>query len=178
MLDAAGFDFVFVETVGVGQTELDIARIADITIVVLMPQSGDEVQAMKAGLIEIGDIFVVNKADLEGADKAVIQLLPFIKEKGDWRPPVIRTVAKTCQGVAELTDSILRFREKQNSMADLRVMNELKQAISEKMESMMSDMLSNEKELQEFAEKVRKRKIDVDEAASEFIRKALNKFEA
>ena len=74
MLDAAGFDVVIIETVGVGQDELDIARLADVRLVVFVPDAGDEVQAMKAGLMEIGDIFVVNKSDRAGADRAVASL--------------------------------------------------------------------------------------------------------
>ncbi|MEM3267696.1 MAG: methylmalonyl Co-A mutase-associated GTPase MeaB, partial [Conexivisphaerales archaeon] len=96
VLDAAKYTKILVETVGIGQTELDISKVSDLTVVVIMPQMGDEVQAIKAGLMEIGDIFVVNKSDLEGSDKAVLQILPFVKEKDGWKPPVIRTSAKNC----------------------------------------------------------------------------------
>jgi LAO/AO transport system kinase len=115
VLDAAGYDTVIIETVGVGQDEVDIVRTADIAIVTVVPGSGDEVQALKAGIMEIADIFVVNKADREGADRmaASIEAMLSLEEwpAGAWRPPVLRTVATTGAGVAELVTTIDRFRE-------------------------------------------------------------------
>jgi LAO/AO transport system kinase len=114
VFDAAGKDVVVIETVGVGQDEIDIVRTADVAIVTLVPGAGDEVQALKAGIMEIADIFVVNKADRDGADRtaaaieAVLSLQTFAPE--DWRPPVIRTEGTTGRGVAELLDTIERFR--------------------------------------------------------------------
>ena len=115
ILDAAGKDLVIIETVGVGQDEVDIARSADVTIVMLVPGTGDEVQALKAGIMEIADIFVVNKADREGADHLVqaieanLSLVTY--SAGTWRPPVLKTVATTGVGVSELWASIAKFRE-------------------------------------------------------------------
>jgi LAO/AO transport system kinase len=115
VLDAAGFDIVMIETVGVGQDEVDIVRTADISIVTLVPGTGDEVQALKAGIMEIADIFVVNKSDREGADRtaASIEAMLSLEQwpEGAWRPPVMRTVATTGAGVAELVAMIDRFRE-------------------------------------------------------------------
>ena len=114
VLDAAGMDFVVIETVGVGQDEIEIARTADVAIVVLMPGSGDEVQALKAGIMEIADIFVVNKADRDGSDRLVsaietnLSLQTFGAE--EWRPPIVKTVGTTGQGVGELVEAITRFR--------------------------------------------------------------------
>jgi LAO/AO transport system kinase len=114
ILDASGRDVVLIETVGVGQDEIDIVRMADVSIVTLVPGTGDEVQALKAGIMEIADIFVVNKADREGADRtaaaveAVLSLETF--EAHEWRPPVLRTEATTGKGIAELLESIERFR--------------------------------------------------------------------
>ena len=106
VLDAAGYDIVIIETVGVGQDEVDIVRTADVSIVTLVPGTGDEVQALKAGIMEIADIFVVNKADREGADRtaASIETMLSLEQWTDeeWRPPVMRTVATTGAGVAEL----------------------------------------------------------------------------
>ena len=105
ILDAFGKDVVILETVGVGQSELDIARAADSTVVVLVPESGDGVQAMKAGLMEIGDIFVLNKADRPGADRAAEELKSALELKtfaNNWRPPVLLTIAHKSEGVAEL----------------------------------------------------------------------------
>ena len=114
VLDAAGFDIVIVETVGVGQDEVDIIRTADVSIVTLVPGTGDEVQALKAGIMEIADIFVVNKADRDGADRLVsavesnlsLQMYP----AGEWRPPILKTEATTGRGVTELWAAIQAFR--------------------------------------------------------------------
>ena len=114
VLDAAGKDIVIIETVGVGQDEVEIVRTADICIVTFMPGAGDDVQALKAGIMEIADIFVVNKADLEGSDRLAsavevnLSLRPY--QADEWRPPVVKTVATSGQGVAELVDAISRFR--------------------------------------------------------------------
>jgi LAO/AO transport system kinase len=114
VLDAAGKDVVIIETVGVGQDEVDIIRTADVSIVTLVPGTGDEVQALKAGIMEIADIFVVNKADREGADRLVAaveanqSLQPV--EAGAWRPPIVKTVATSGAGLPELLDAIGQFR--------------------------------------------------------------------
>ena len=114
VLDAAGYDLVILETVGVGQDEIDIARTADVTVVVLVPGTGDEVQALKAGIMEIADIFVVNKADREGADHLVqaiaanLALQP--SETGAWQPPIIKTTATTGEGIEEVWATVERFR--------------------------------------------------------------------
>ena len=115
VLDAAGMDSVIIETVGVGQDEVDIIRTADVSIVTLVPGTGDDVQALKAGIMEIADIFVVNKADREGADRLVsaveanLALHSYSAE--EWRPPIVKTVATTGEGVPELDAAIQRFRE-------------------------------------------------------------------
>jgi LAO/AO transport system kinase len=115
VLDAAGKDVVIIETVGVGQDEIDIVRTADISIVMTVPGSGDEVQALKAGIMEIADIFVVNKADREGADRAVAAIETLLTlqtfAEGDWRPPIVKTEATAGKGIAELLQEIERFRE-------------------------------------------------------------------
>ncbi|HET9271319.1 MAG TPA: methylmalonyl Co-A mutase-associated GTPase MeaB, partial [Vicinamibacterales bacterium] len=114
VLDAAGFDHVIIETVGVGQDEVDIVRTADVAIVTLVPGAGDEVQALKAGIMEIADIFVVNKADREGADRtaASIETMLSLEEwpTDAWKPPVLRTVATTGSGLTDLVATIERFR--------------------------------------------------------------------
>jgi LAO/AO transport system kinase len=115
VLDAAGKDIVIIETVGVGQDEVDIARAADISIVTLVPGTGDEVQALKAGIMEIADIFVVNKADREGADRMVQSVAANLAlqmfAEGEWRPSILKTEATTGKGIAELWQEIGRFRE-------------------------------------------------------------------
>jgi LAO/AO transport system kinase len=112
VLDAAGKDIVIMETVGVGQSELDIARAVDTTMVILVPESGDSIQAMKAGLMEIADFFVMNKADRAGADQAVMSIkmiLAFKKDSG-WTPDVIKSVASEGTGIAEIAATIAAHR--------------------------------------------------------------------
>jgi LAO/AO transport system kinase len=114
VLDAAGKDVILIETVGVGQDEVDIVRTADVFVVVIVPGGGDEVQALKAGLMEIADVFVVNKADREGADRTAASIEAMLSLQtwadGAWRPPILKTEATTGRGVAELLDAIERFR--------------------------------------------------------------------
>ena len=114
VFDASGKDVVLIETVGVGQDEVDIVRTADVSIVTLVPGSGDDVQALKAGIMEIADIFVVNKSDREGANRTVSSIEALLSLQtfadGEWRPPIVRTEATTGKGVAELLDTIARFR--------------------------------------------------------------------
>lgn len=115
ILDAAGYEIVLMETVGVGQSELDIASAADTTIVVLVPESGDGIQAMKAGLMEIGDFFVLNKADRPGADQAVMSIKMILgfrpHDAESWLSDVVKTQASDGKGVGEVADLIRRHRE-------------------------------------------------------------------
>jgi LAO/AO transport system kinase len=114
LLDAAGKEIILIETVGVGQGEIEIVRLADCTVVVLVPGMGDDVQNLKAGLMEIADIFVLNKSDREGADRfeqqlrAVLELVP---DHDGWRPPIVRTVGTENKGVDDLARQIALFRE-------------------------------------------------------------------
>lgn len=114
ILDASGMDIILLETVGVGQSELDIARAADVTVVVLVPESGDAVQAMKAGLMEIADLFVMNKSDRPGAEQAIQALSSTLMFRQSTLPPpdVVRTVASEGKGVDEVVDAIGTFRER------------------------------------------------------------------
>lgn len=124
VLDAAGFGIILIETVGVGQDEVDIVRTADISIVTLVPGTGDDVQAMKAGVMEIADVFVVNKADRDGADRAVaaIEGMLALHDFGAdaWRPPVLRTVATSGEGIEALVEAIGRFRARGDVARDRR----------------------------------------------------------
>ncbi|PYU23669.1 MAG: methylmalonyl Co-A mutase-associated GTPase MeaB [Acidobacteria bacterium] len=118
VLDSAGKQIVLIETVGVGQDEIDVVRLAECTLVLTVPGLGDDVQNMKAGLMEVADIFVLNKAEREGADRleqqlhAMLELAPNLKDGGrGWKPPVIRTTATEGKGIGELADAIQAFRE-------------------------------------------------------------------
>ena len=113
LLAAYGFEMVILETVGVGQSELEVAGIADTTLVVLAPGSGDGVQMIKAGIMEIADVFVVNKADLPGYERTVQEIRSMLNmgPKLAWKPPIVPTVASRGEGVEELTAAVLRHRE-------------------------------------------------------------------
>jgi len=111
ILDASGFDIVLVETVGVGQDEVEVIRTVQTNMVVLVPGMGDDIQAIKAGIMEIGDIFVVNKADRPGADKTVTEvtmMMSLVEEHGDWVPPIVKTVASLGKGIDELDAAIAK----------------------------------------------------------------------
>jgi len=109
LLDAGGFEMVLVETVGVGQDEVEVIRTVQSNMVVLVPGMGDDIQAIKAGIMEIGDIFVVNKADRPGADKTVTEvtmMMSLVEEHGDWIPPIVKTVASKASGIEDLVEAI------------------------------------------------------------------------
>jgi LAO/AO transport system kinase len=111
VLDAAGCDVVVVETVGVGQSEVEVAGLADTTVVLLAPGMGDAIQAAKAGILEVGDVYVVNKADRDGADLTVRELRNMLslgerRQPHDWRPPIIKTVASRGEGIGELVEAV------------------------------------------------------------------------
>ncbi|HEX3580184.1 MAG TPA: methylmalonyl Co-A mutase-associated GTPase MeaB [Thermoanaerobaculia bacterium] len=114
ILDASGFDVVLVETVGVGQDEVEVVRTVQTNLVVLVPGMGDDIQAIKAGIMEIGDVFVVNKADRPGADKTVTEvtmMMSLVEEHGDYIPPIVKTVASKGHGVVELDAAIEKHFE-------------------------------------------------------------------
>jgi LAO/AO transport system kinase len=124
VLDAAGCDVILVETVGVGQSEVEIAGLADTTLVLVAPGTGDGIQAAKAGILEIGDIFVVNKSDRDGAAATRRELRNVIamgdRAEDDWRPPIVLTVATTGQGVSDVVVEIERHREHLESRGGLQ----------------------------------------------------------
>lgn len=138
ILDAAGFDYIFIETVGVGQSEVDIVKTADTVIVVSVPGLGDDIQAIKAGILEIGDLFVVNKADREGAERVVIelnQMLELNPNMGAWYPPVLKAIASQNKGIEEIVDNI-------NKHADfLQESGELMQRRKERLSNEIFDLI-------------------------------------
>ncbi|MCF7808845.1 MAG: methylmalonyl Co-A mutase-associated GTPase MeaB [Candidatus Marinimicrobia bacterium] len=115
LFDAAGYDIIIYETVGVGQVELDVADAADSTLVVLVPESGDDIQAMKAGLMEIADVFVMNKADRKGANQAFAQIKSMLETRTqmekDWTPQVVKTSALEQNGIADLMEALTQHRK-------------------------------------------------------------------
>ncbi|HQF42762.1 MAG TPA: methylmalonyl Co-A mutase-associated GTPase MeaB [Ignavibacteriaceae bacterium] len=150
VLDAAGFDIIIFETVGVGQSELDIAQTADTTIVVLVPESGDSVQAMKAGLMEIADFFVLNKSDRPGAHQAftALQTILLIKDRDEnsWRPDIIKTIASENTGIEEIAKEIERHKlyMKDKNLFIVKRENQAKTRIKEIVENKLKDELWSE----------------------------------
>ncbi len=181
LMDAAGKQMILIETVGVGQGEIEIVRLADCTIVVLMPGMGDDVQSLKAGLMEIGDIFVLNKCDREGADRyeqqlrAILQLVP---ERQGWRPPIVRTVATENKGVAELSRQIALFREHFDQAHDrkAREVSHWKEWILQLLEARLMERVVGEQlgehELDRIASQVAERKIDPYAAVNQILARA------
>lgn len=121
ILDAAGYNKIIIETVGVGQDEVEVVKAADISVVVLVPGMGDDIQAIKAGIMEIGDVFVINKADREGVlatEKELEALLSLASREDAWDPPIVKTVATEGAGIQQLAEAIEKYREF-NSTASL-----------------------------------------------------------
>jgi len=118
ILDAAGFDKVIVETVGVGQDEVEVVKAADVSVVVLVPGMGDDIQAIKAGIMEIGDVFVINKADRDGVyrtEKELEALLSLAHRHDFWQPPIVKTIATKSEGIDELSEAIKSYEEFQKN---------------------------------------------------------------
>jgi LAO/AO transport system kinase len=180
VLDAAGNDIVIIETVGVGQDEVDIVRTADVSIVLLVPGTGDEVQALKAGIMEIGDIFVVNKADRDGADRLVsavesnLSLHAYAPDQ--WRPPIVKTVATTGEGVVELVDAITAFRSHSQSANAARrrdrSQNRLRELIAQRVMTRLERSAWGKGELASMVDRVAARDIDPYTAADQLVEKA------
>jgi LAO/AO transport system kinase len=178
LLDAAGKRQVLIETVGVGQDEIDIVRLADCVLVVMVPGLGDDIQNMKAGLMEIGDIFVLNKADREGADRLEEQLhamLSLVMPRDGWHPPVMRTVATENRGIAELAETVAKFRghfessgerkRKQTEHWEQRLIGLLESRLLER----VLGGKSGEEKLRRLAEEVAERKKDPFTAVNELL---------
>ena len=130
ILDAAGYAKIVVETVGVGQDEVEVVKAADVSVVVLVPGMGDDIQAIKAGIMEIGDIFVINKADRDGVystEKELESLLSLASRADGWNPPIVKTVAIESQGIGDLAQAIEKFKEVQISD---RITSERRHAIA------------------------------------------------
>ncbi len=181
LLDASGKQTVIIETVGVGQDEVDIVRTADVSIVTLVPGAGDEVQALKAGIMEIADIFVVNKADREGVDRTVasIESLQALQTfgAGDWRPPIVKTVATTGEGVADLLAAVDRFRahtkDSLGSRRKARAEFRLREILSRRFLQRVEDDVLRPGEFEAYLERIARRELDPYSAASEIMTRAL-----
>lgn len=183
VLDAAGKDLVLVETVGAGQSEVEIIKVAQTVVVTYAPGLGDEIQAIKAGLMEIADIFVVNKADRESADKAVMDIQAMLQlndKKTAWKQPILKTTALTGEGVPELVEKIeehRRFLEKEvGRERDLeKAETELVEAIKEGIARSIIDELKREGKFEELTRKIVERRTDPASAAEKLLRKQLRR---
>jgi len=181
VLDAAGKDVIVIETVGVGQDEVDIVRTADVSIVTLVPGTGDEVQALKAGIMEIADIFVVNKSDREGADRLVsavdanLALETFAP--GQWRPPVIKTMATAGKGVPELVEAIWAFREHEQATEATRRRSRseyrLRELVAQRFMDHLERTVLQAGELGAIVDRIAARELDPYTAANDLLRRAV-----
>jgi len=186
VLDAAGRDRIFIETVGVGQDEIDIVRTADVSVVVLVPGTGDDVQALKAGIMEIADIFIVNKSDREGADRAVASVQSMLAlqafETAAWRPPVLKTEATMGQGVAEVMEAIERFRQHQaHRLGERRLQRaefRLRDLLAERVARAIEDRVLAPGELEDTSTRIARREVDPYTAADAIVARAVAKGES
>jgi LAO/AO transport system kinase len=176
VLGAAGFDRIIIESVGAGQLDVDIAKIADVTVVVFNPQTGDSIQAVKAGLTEIGDIYVVNKADLEGASKMFNDVRDLIGNT-QRKPAVLKTAAQSGKGVKELVkkieDLIAARSSSYKELERYRAEAELRDMVMGMVGEKVSSMLGQNKKYKECVELVLSKKIDPYQAAEELVSKIL-----
>lgn len=179
ILDAAGHDVVIVETVGVGQGEVDIARTADVSIVVMVPGAGDDVQAIKAGIMEIADIFAVNKADRDGADRAVSEIEAVLMlqayEEGEWRPPVFKTEAARGTGVTALLDAVEMFAERHDHEGDRmrsRAEVRLREALSHQFVSRLERHEEIRAAIEDAVQRITRRDVDPYTAAAEIMERS------
>ena len=170
ILGAAGYNLVLVESVGAGQLEIEISKVVDLTVVLFTPNTGDNVQAVKAGLTEIGDIYVVNKADLEGAT-TLYQIIVDLIGDTNRKPAILKTSAKTGKGIVEVTKTIdkllkeksLNYRVRERKMLE----DELKEMVLDILEKKVSFMLSQDKKYSEVINRLAKKEIDPYVAAED-----------
>ena len=168
-LDAFGKDIIFVETVGVGQSEVDIVKAADTTMVVLIPGMGDDIQAIKAGILEIGDVFTVNKADHDGADKLVTEINMMLDLDGvmkEWRPPIQKVIANQNIGVKEVVAAIEKHHEHIKANGQLtkrrteRTKNEMLDILNSNIGSYISRRIVDTGKLDEYVQQIKSRETD------------------
>jgi LAO/AO transport system kinase len=188
VLDAAGKDVVIVETVGAGQSEVEIIKVAQTIVVVHAPGLGDEIQAIKAGVMEIADIFVVNKADRENANKAVIDIqsnLQMNNKETPWKPPVLKTIALTGEGVLELVDKIEEHRcflegdlECRKVSLRTKAEAELIDAIKERVTGSLIEELKKEGKFDALIHEIMEKKIDPTSAAEKLLKKGVHDAQA
>lgn len=169
LMDAFGMDVVVIETVGVGQSEVDIVKNADTTLVVLVPGLGDDIQAIKAGILEIGDVFAINKCDRDGADRLNVEIemmLDLDTEEVDWRPPIVRTIASKNEGIEDVIQAMEEHRDhlKQSGLLEQRrrerTLNEMTEMVKEQISRYVMNKVIATGEFDTYVDRVYARKID------------------
>ena len=168
-MDAFGVDVIFVETVGVGQSEVDIVKAADTTMVVLIPGMGDDIQAIKAGILEIGDIFTINKADHDGADKLATELNMMLDLDGvtkEWRPPILKAIANQNIGIKEVVDTFHKHRDHIEGNGQLtvrrteRAKNEMLDLLDARIGAYVRHNIVDNGKLDDYVQEIKARKTD------------------
>lgn len=182
VLDAAGMDFIIIETIGVGQVELDIAQVCDTTVVVLVPESGDSIQAMKAGLLEIADVMVVNKGDREGAERLLTELR-FVFELREqmvgWHYPILKTVATKDEGITELVSAVDEHNSYLRKSGGLeqkrkeRLLLRVHELIEQNIRSHLREKVISDGELKQLVDKIYKRQLDPYRVAADITAKII-----
>lgn len=178
ILDIYGVDYIFVETVGVGQSEIDIVKAADTVLMVMVPNLGDDIQAIKAGIMEIADIFAINKSDIDGADKTQVEIEMNLdlNEEMDYRPPVLKVSARKKEGISQLVDSILEhkeFLEKTGKLKDRRKRNteiEILNLVEEGLMNIIFSKMKRKAIFDEIIESVMSRELDPYTAKDQIIK--------
>jgi LAO/AO transport system kinase len=178
ILDAAGFDKIIVETVGVGQDEVEIVKTADVSVVVLVPGMGDDIQAIKAGIMEIGDVFVINKADREGVlrtEKELEALLSLAHRPDFWNSPIVKTIATENKGIEDLSKAIESYNEFQKQSENLERRKSiakwrLLELLQEKLLARVLNANGTSEKLEQMAQEVAEKKRDPYSAIEEILK--------
>ena len=177
ILDAAGYNLIIVESVGAGQLEIEVSKIVNLTIVLFTPNTGDKIQAIKAGITEIGDIYIVNKADIEGANTLYNTLKDLIGET-EKKPTILKCSAKTGMGVRDIAETINKmlndrlndFKEKEQGLLEI----ELKEMVLNILEDKILNMLDNNPSYHNFIDKIQNKKVDPYQAAEDLVSRLLS----
>ncbi len=182
VLDAAGMDFILIETIGVGQVELDIAQVCDTTVVVLVPESGDSIQAMKAGLLEIADIMVVNKGDREGSERLITELkfaIEMREQKMGWDYPIMKTIATEDVGIKDLVSAVLSHSEYLGRTGRLmesrkeKLLLRVHELVEQKIRTHLREKVIRDQDLRLMVDKIYKRKSDPYRVADKITRQII-----
>lgn len=182
LMDAYGMDVIIIETVGVGQSEVDIVKTADTTMVVVIPGMGDDIQAIKAGILEIGDLFTINKADREGTDKLNIEIEMMLELNPDhvgWRPPINRTIASKSEGIEAVVDSIEEHKAylidsgKLDDIRKKRIKNEVTAMLNDRVNRYIDSNVIETAEFDALVERMQTREIEPYSVVDDIVGKVL-----